>query len=109
MVRATVAAVAQATPTIKTFELALEAPTPFAAGQWLDVHIPGLETVGGFSLVSAPAQSLQRVQLAIKESAHPPARWMHRDAAVGAELVVRVGGNVKVSVALGLYLVFFFF
>jgi hypothetical protein len=76
----------------------------FSSGQWIDLHIPGVDKVGGFSIVSAPlanpdergpgtsaaAQDASRLlcaqldtcalpcfDLAVKRAAHPPAAWVH--------------------------------
>lgn len=45
----------------------------------VDLFIPGVDTVGGFSMCSSPGL-LQRegvVELAVKYSKHPPAHWVH--------------------------------
>lgn len=45
----------------------------------VDFFIPGVETVGGFSMCSSPGL-LQRegvVELAVKYTKHPPAHWIH--------------------------------
>jgi len=45
----------------------------------VDFFIPGVETVGGFSMCSCPGL-LQRegvVELAVKYTKHPPAHWIH--------------------------------
>lgn len=45
----------------------------------VDVFIPGVEKVGGFSMCSSPGL-LQRegvIELAVKYSTHPPAHWVH--------------------------------
>ena len=45
----------------------------------VDMMIPGVETVGGFSMCSSP-QLLQQsgvLDLAVKYSSHPPAHWVH--------------------------------
>ena len=46
---------------------------------WLDLHIPGVSTVGGFSMYSSPSQLLKdrTLDLAVKYSRHPPALWIH--------------------------------
>jgi ferredoxin-NADP reductase len=78
------------------------------AGQWVDVFIPGLETVGGFSIANAPSTAISQdtimnsgdiengalIQLAVKEARHPPAKWMHTECAVGSTVIVRAGGSV---------------
>jgi hypothetical protein len=75
----------------------------------VDFFIPGVEVVGGFSFVSAPIMSLNAnasavnalhlapldsFDLAVKQSRHPPAAWIHsKQCAVGAHVQVRVGGK----------------
>ncbi|KAK4996861.1 hypothetical protein LTR66_003614 [Elasticomyces elasticus] len=86
----------------------------FRAGQWLDVFIPGLRKAGGFTITSTPgeaqplpttavsntataAASVTRpyLELAIQQSANPPAQWLWRptEEVLGRQLVVRVGGS----------------
>ncbi|XP_057211456.1 oxidoreductase NAD-binding domain-containing protein 1 [Triplophysa rosa] len=78
--------------------LRLEVPHPdfkFRAGQWVDFFIPGVDTVGGFSICSSPGL-LQRegiIELAVKYTRHPPAHWIHTQCSVDSEVAVRVGGN----------------
>ena len=70
----------QLSPTVKWFELKVSNPAvSFQAGQWLDVSMPGVDVVGGFSLCSAPHELREGgvVRLAVKSSDHPPALWMH--------------------------------
>jgi propane monooxygenase reductase subunit len=69
-------------------------PLVFFAGQWLDVVCPGVDRVGGFSLVSAPSISSGEFQLAVKRSPHAAAAWMTETAAVGDHVDVSVGGSV---------------
>ncbi|CAG8817655.1 35819_t:CDS:2, partial [Racocetra persica] len=87
------------TPTIKSFLLR---PPPsyipeftFLPGQWLDVFIPNVSIVGGFSLTSTPYQyNLTNVfELSIKYSINPPAKWFHESAKIGDSVEVRVGGE----------------
>ena len=61
-------------------------PPPFgySAGQWVDFHIPGVDAVGGYSMISAPSPlppPLQRLlhspalpvfDLAVKKASPPP-------------------------------------
>ena len=44
----------------------------------IDLFIPGVDVVGGFSICSPPHQLVteQTIRLAIKSSPHPPAQWM---------------------------------
>lgn len=67
----------------------------FKAGQWVDFEIPGIETIGGFSMCSSP-EKLQKhrlVDLAIKRSDHPPAHWVHTQCQVGSQVTLKVGGD----------------
>jgi hypothetical protein len=43
--------------------------------------IPGLETVGGFSMKSSPRKLEKHriIELAVKKSDHPPAHWVHSE------------------------------
>lgn len=65
------------------------------SGQWVDFHIPDLETIGGFSVCSTPKQLETRntIDLAVKYSAHPPAEWVHNSANEGDEVRIRFGGE----------------
>ena len=51
----------------------------FQPGQWVDFHAPGVPTIGGYSIVSPPSQlkELHSFDIAVKESRHPPAHWVH--------------------------------
>jgi len=67
----------------------------FMPGQWVDFHIPGVSVVGGFSICSTP-QQLQHdgyVELCVKKSNHPPAKWLHESAAAGNEIQLQIGGD----------------
>jgi ferredoxin-NADP reductase len=61
----------------------------------LDVFIPNVSIVGGFSLTSTPQtyKKTNTFELAIKYSNHPPAKWFHEQANIGDEVNVRVGGE----------------
>jgi ferredoxin-NADP reductase len=69
------------TPTVRRLRLRVEqvdgaapgAPLSFAAGQWVDVRIPGCAALGGYSLTSSPLE-LPEVELAVRLSSHPSAR-----------------------------------
>ncbi|TMS18457.1 Oxidoreductase NAD-binding domain-containing protein 1 [Larimichthys crocea] len=81
--------------TVKRLRLAVDPDFSFKAGQWVDFFIPGVETVGGFSMCSSPGL-LQRegiVELAVKYAKHPPAHWVHTTCTVGSEVAMRVGGD----------------
>jgi ferredoxin-NADP reductase len=84
----------------------------FLAGQWLDVHIPGIPKPGGFTITSTPmaamfvnrplprsdgrSQHAGYLELAVQKSPdNPPAAWLWRPVPeiLGQELQVRVGGS----------------
>ncbi|CAG8522005.1 18568_t:CDS:2, partial [Racocetra fulgida] len=96
---AEIVSIVSQTPTIKSFLLR---PPPsyipeftFLPGQWLDVFIPNVSIVGGFSLTSTPYQYnlTNTFELSIKYSTHPPAKWFHESAKIGDSVEVRVGGE----------------
>ncbi|XP_068189378.1 oxidoreductase NAD-binding domain-containing protein 1 isoform X2 [Antennarius striatus] len=81
--------------TVKRLRIAVHPDFSFKAGQWVDFFIPGVETVGGFSMCSSPGL-LQReciVELAVKYAKHPPAHWIHSTCTVGSQVAMRVGGD----------------
>lgn len=67
----------------------------FKAGQWVDMIIPGIETIGGFSICNSPSDLIRnkRMVLAVKYSKHPPAYWCNTKCKVGDRVEVRIGGN----------------
>ncbi|CAG7699674.1 unnamed protein product [Allacma fusca] len=97
---AVVVSLQDVSPTTKAFDLQVGKTADgegffFSPGQWLDVFIPGLEVIGGFSLTSTPKQLVLtgRVSLAVKYSTWPPAHWFHTECTVGSELNIRCGGD----------------
>ena len=87
--------VSSLSPTVKKLVLRPEPGVSFAAGQWVDFFIPGLERVGGFSMSSAPSQLEEEgtMDLAIKASLAAPANWVHTACKVGDTVGLGVGGN----------------
>ncbi|TRY65711.1 hypothetical protein DNTS_005557 [Danionella cerebrum] len=61
----------------------------------VDFFIPGVETVGGFSICSSPGllRRERAIELAVKYTRHPPAQWIHTECSVGSEVALRVGGQ----------------
>ncbi|WAQ94457.1 OXND1-like protein [Mya arenaria] len=55
------------------------------------MFIPGVSTVGGFSMYSSPCklQTTRQMDLAVKFSNHPPAYWVHNQ---GHDLLLIAGG-----------------
>ena len=97
---ATVHQLHQISPTTKELRLQLDSPQPgaqsvfaFEPGQWVDVHIPAINEVGGYSIASLPSE-LPLLDLAVKASAHPPAAWCTSCAKVGDRVAIQVGGKL---------------
>ncbi|KAF1995832.1 hypothetical protein P154DRAFT_580536 [Amniculicola lignicola CBS 123094] len=77
----------------------------FLAGQWLDVHVPGIDKAGGFTITSSPRHARPAAsedaskpffELAVQQSPdNPPAAWLWQpeEHILGRELAVRVGGS----------------
>ncbi|KAF2202600.1 hypothetical protein GQ43DRAFT_368808 [Delitschia confertaspora ATCC 74209] len=99
---------------IKIFRLAIkdrQKGVNFLPGQWLDVHVPGIEKAGGFTLTSTPREALPEsadvsltsenarvpyLELAVQDSpSNPPAAWLWQtpQKVLGTTLTVRVGGS----------------
>ncbi|KAF2691407.1 hypothetical protein K458DRAFT_285792 [Lentithecium fluviatile CBS 122367] len=91
---------------IRRFRLSIKdrKPIHFLPGQWLDVHVPGIDKAGGFTITSSPRQAVSSLtndyvpylELAVQESPdNPPAAWLWKPAEeiTGKEVHVRVGGS----------------
>ena len=71
----------------------------FLPGQWIDVHIPGVRQIGGFSITSTPRDTGGKdgyIELAVQESArNPPAAWFWRpiDETRQNKIHIRAGGS----------------
>ena len=92
----TVESVTQLSPSVKGFVMRAENEAlSFKPGQWVDLLIPSVETVGGYSITSAPhlLREKRRFTLAIQHSSHPPTLWMTTQCREGDTLSVRVGGD----------------
>ena len=61
-------------------------------GQYLDIYIPQLDSIGGFSPISLSTE-LPTIQLAIKESRHPVVQYLHNNSKVDDEIWVQSGGD----------------
>ena len=100
-VPATVVSIKDISKTVKSLSLKvnedlIKSPgLSFKAGQWLDFFIPGEPQVGGFSMTSSPheLQTLATVDLAVKVSSWPPARWIHTKCKEGDTVAFRFGGD----------------
>ena len=102
-VRATIRNVTKLSSTVRALSLEVEGASQrafrFRPGQWVDLAVPGTDMVGGYSITSVPEyfDATGLFTLAVKDSKHPPARWVHTSAAEGVEVGVRVGGNFSIS------------
>eukprot|EP00794_Sanderia_malayensis_P003047 gene3045-3509_t len=93
---ATVEQIDQISPTVKKLLLRVASEKfSFKAGQWVDFVIPDVDTVGGFSMCSSPGvlEKSHTFELAVKESSHPPAKWIHQQCKVGDQVFVKSGGD----------------
>ena len=87
------------TPTTKLLKLTVETPEfDFLPGQWVDFLPPGLETVGGYTIVTSPGD-LPQLDLAVKKSRNEVAVWCHSEekAVPGTRVQVRAGGSFALS------------
>ena len=95
-VAATITAIRQATPTVKTLSLAVgDATFAFLPGQWVDfyVNICGHERVAGYSITSSPLHPAS-FDLAVKRNGgNPVTRHIHESAKEGNEVEIEVGGS----------------
>ncbi|XP_059352271.1 oxidoreductase NAD-binding domain-containing protein 1-like [Daphnia carinata] len=83
-------------PTVIGIKLMVEDHSlAFFSGQWVDLFIPNVNQVGGFSMCSPPSllEQSQQIDLAIKKSSWPPAQWVHTNCKVGDKVQIRVGGD----------------
>ncbi|XP_005097509.1 oxidoreductase NAD-binding domain-containing protein 1 [Aplysia californica] len=83
-------------PTVKQLRVhVMDSCFFFKAGQWVDMFIPGVDVVGGYSMCSAPHTlvSTGQLVLAVKSSPHPPAHWVHTKCKEGSEVKMRAGGD----------------
>ncbi|XP_057294089.1 oxidoreductase NAD-binding domain-containing protein 1-like isoform X2 [Hydractinia symbiolongicarpus] len=99
---ATITDVQAISPTIKWLNLTVDnANLTFRPGQWLDLHIPNLPVVGGYSMCSTPAllKKEKQLHLAVKYSDHPPAVWVHTKCTKGDKVSIQIGGEFLYNVA----------
>lgn len=94
---ATVIDIEKLSSSVRGMTLLIEAPSKakFKAGQWVDMVIPTVQTVGGFSVCSPPHKLDDRdiLQFAVKYSDHPPAKWVHEQCYIGAKVTIQFGGE----------------
>lgn len=61
--------------------------------------IPGLSTIGGYSICSTP-DDLPSLRLAVKNARHPPTKWCYNDAREGDTVQLRPGGDFGLDLSL---------
>ncbi|XP_010178936.1 PREDICTED: oxidoreductase NAD-binding domain-containing protein 1 isoform X2 [Mesitornis unicolor] len=95
--QAKVCGITNESETVKRLRLAVaNKEFTFKAGQWVDFFIPGVSVVGGFSICSSPGL-LERegiLELAVKDTVHPPAHWIHTECTLDSEVALRVGADL---------------
>ncbi|XP_021241268.1 oxidoreductase NAD-binding domain-containing protein 1 isoform X2 [Numida meleagris] len=95
--QAKVCGITKESETVKRLRLAIaNKDFTFKAGQWVDFFIPGVSVIGGFSMCSSPGL-LERegvLELAVKYTDHPPARWIHTECTLDSEVALRVGADL---------------
>jgi len=80
---------------VKGYKLHFQKPSTFKAGQWVDLFIPNVEMIGGFSMYSSPSdlENEKSLCLAVKYSEWPPANWLHTIAKEDDCVSIRFGGD----------------
>mmetsp|Transcript_6162 Transcript_6162/g.18622 ORF Transcript_6162/g.18622 Transcript_6162/m.18622 type:complete len:239 (-) Transcript_6162:14-730(-) len=83
------------TPTVRRFTLAVERGFEFRPGQWIDLKVPGVNNVGGFSITSTPQRLRDEgsVEIAVKQSRDPVAQFLHSHSLLGVKVQIRSGGE----------------
>jgi phenol/toluene 2-monooxygenase (NADH) P5/A5 len=87
----TVSRVVDLTPTIKAFFLKLDKPITFQAGQYVQIHIPGVEGTRAFSIANSPQEVAQTGELEVNVRLLPGGKattWMHENLREGASLKI---------------------
>lgn len=81
------------TPTIRGLWLTLDAPIPFQAGQYVQLHVPGVAGGRAFSIANAPAdvERSRTIELHVRRVPGGAATgWLHESLQPGAR--IRVSG-----------------
>ncbi|KAK8722473.1 hypothetical protein OTU49_012233, partial [Cherax quadricarinatus] len=102
--QAVVIDIREESPTVRGLTLQVDNPDfTFRAGQWVDMFIPGMETVGGFSMYSSPIllSETGTLQLGVKFSRWPPAYWVHKQCKIQSKVAIRAGGDFYYSPEVG--------
>lgn len=86
---ATVMRIVQLTPTIKALHLQLDTPIHYQAGQYVQVHIPGIDASRAFSIANAPGAdgSSSEIELNVRLVAGGAGTtWLHEQVKEGDRL-----------------------
>ena len=86
---ATVTRIVQLTPTIKALHLRLDTPIHYQAGQYVQVHIPGIDASRAFSIANAPGPdgSSSEIELNVRVVAGGAGTtWLHEQVKEGDSL-----------------------
>ncbi|MBY0454357.1 MAG: 2Fe-2S iron-sulfur cluster binding domain-containing protein [Burkholderiaceae bacterium] len=86
---ATVARIEQLTPTIRALHLRLDKPIRFQAGQYVQVHIPGVEGSRAFSIANAPQANGESTEIELNVRLVPGGAgttWLHQSLHEGERL-----------------------
>jgi phenol hydroxylase P5 protein len=96
----TVSRIETLTPTIKAIFLKLDAPLHFQAGQYVQLHVPGVQGTRAFSIANSPAQVLAAGEIELNVRIVPggvATTWLHQS--------LKVGDSLRVSGPYGRFLV----
>ena len=87
----TVSRVVDLTPTIKAFFLKLDQPIQFQAGQYVQIHVPGVEGTRAFSIANSPQEVAQTGELEVNVRLLPGGKattWLHENLHAGDSLKI---------------------
>eukprot|EP00039_Didymoeca_costata_P015431 m.262614 g.262614 ORF g.262614 m.262614 type:complete len:282 (-) comp16222_c1_seq36:245-1090(-) len=105
-VLAQIKSIEQVSESVKVYKLSVDDTNfKFSSGQWLDVHLPvnGPQgpIIGGYSICNSLEDARTRHNdsnsvtpiIAVKESNHPAAIWMHKTCVEGSCVHINPGGD----------------
>ncbi|CAM5537125.1 MULTISPECIES: NADH:ubiquinone reductase (Na(+)-transporting) subunit F [Alcaligenaceae] len=81
----------QLTPTIKALHFKLDAPIHYQAGQYVQVHIPGLGESRAFSIANPPGLQGDASEIELNVRLVPggaATTWLHEQLSVGVEITI---------------------
>ncbi len=72
----------------------------FRPGQWVDLFVPNMFKVGGFSIASTPTQLSSQgiIDIAVKclpTTKNEIVHYLHKEASIGCSVFMRIGGEFK--------------